>query len=132
MVEAHLRDAVALAEHFAWLEARIVDDGGAVTEVELDEHLQSRRRAQPGYVGPSFPTIAGCDGNGAVIHYRAEAATCKTIAAGSMLLVDSGGQYDCGTTDVTRTFHFGEPSAHQKAAYTRVLQARRAASSARL
>lgn len=64
----------------------------------------------------------GANANGAIIHYRAEAATCATINASTLLLVDSGGQYDCGTTDITRTMHFGTPSAHQRACYTRVLQ----------
>lgn len=65
---------------------------------------------------------AGCNGNGAIIHYRAKESTCATIDKDCMLLVDSGGQYECGTTDITRTFHFGTPSAHQKACYTRVLK----------
>lgn len=55
---------------------------------------------------------------------RAQPETCKTIDSSCMLLVDSGGQYDCGTTDITRTFHFGTPSSHQKDCYTRVLQVR--------
>lgn len=71
MVEAHLRDAVALCEHFAWFEEQM-EQGAKITECELDEHLTAQRRAQPGYVGPSFPTIAGCNGNGAIIHYRAQ------------------------------------------------------------
>ena len=124
MVEAHLRDAVALCEHFSWMEEQMLA-GATVTEVELDAHLTAQRAAQPGYVGPSFPTIAGCNGNGAIIHYRAEEGSCATIDKSCMLLVDSGGQYDCGTTDITRTFHFGEPTQHQRDCYTRVLQARR-------
>jgi Xaa-Pro aminopeptidase len=123
MIEAHLRDAVALCDHFSWFEDQM-ESGSSISEVALDEHLTSCRAAQPGYIGPSFPTIAGCNANGAIIHYRAQAETCKTIDASCMLLVDSGGQYDCGTTDITRTFHFGEPTAHQKDAYTRVLQVR--------
>lgn len=96
--------------------------GHTITEDEMDIHLTAQREAQPGYIGPSFPTIAGCNGNGAIIHYRAQKATAAMIDKTCMLLVDSGGQYDCGTTDITRTFHFGEPTSHQKACYTRVLQ----------
>lgn len=121
MLEAHLRDAVALCEHFSWFEEQM-EAGKQITEVELDKHLTAQRAAQPGYIGPSFPTIAGCNGNGAIIHYRAEPDSCATIDKSCMLLVDSGGQYDCGTTDITRTFHFGQPTQHQKNCYTRVLQ----------
>ena len=69
MVEAHLRDAVALCDHFSWFEEQM-EAGKEVTEVELDEHLTACRAKQPGYIGPSFPTIAGCNSNGAIIHYR--------------------------------------------------------------
>ena len=71
---------------------------------------------------PPTPPPPGANGNGAIIHYRAEASTCATVDASTLLLVDSGGQYDCGTTDITRTMHFGTPSAHQRQCYTRVLQ----------
>lgn len=121
MVEAHLRDAVALCKHFSWFEEQMVA-GAKITEVELDKHLTAQRAAQFGYVGASFPTIAGCNGNGAIIHYRAQEGNCATIDGDCMLLVDSGGQYDCGTTDITRTFHFGAPTPHQMDCYTRVLQ----------
>jgi len=127
MREAHLRDAVALCEFFSDHDARLAR-GEAVTEVAVDERLTGRRAAQPGFVEPSFPTIAGADGNGAVIHYRAKAETCRTATAGTLLLVDSGGQYDCGTTDVTRTVYCVGPGApprpppELRRAYTRVLQ----------
>lgn len=71
---------------------------------------------------PSTSWPPGANGNGAIIHYRAEAHTCATVDATTLLLVDSGGQYDCGTTDITRTMHFGTPTAHQRQCYTRVLQ----------
>lgn len=121
MVEAHMRDAVALCDHFSWFEEQM-EAGKRISEVELDEHLTACRAAQPGFVTCSFPTIAGCNGNGAIIHYRAQPGKCATIDKSCMLLVDSGGQYDCGTTDITRTFHFGTPTQHQKDCYTRVLQ----------
>lgn len=121
MREAHLRDGAALANFLSWLEAKIAG-GATVTECEVDEKLNACRAEQEGFFEPSFPTIAGANGNGAIIHYRPEPATCGTVDGSTLLLLDSGGQYDCGTTDITRTMHFGEPSAHQKRCYTRVLQ----------
>jgi len=123
MREAHLRDAVALAQFFAWLEAAMAE-GQTVTEASAAAHLASLRGAQTGFFEPSFPTIAGCGSNGAIIHYRPMEGSCATLTPGSLLLLDSGGQYDCGTTDVTRTVHLGpaSPSAAQRDAFTRVLQ----------
>ncbi|KAI8102026.1 hypothetical protein M9434_007086 [Picochlorum sp. BPE23] len=119
--EAHLRDGVALTKFLCWLEKTIAS-GKTLTEVEIDEHLTGYRAAQEGFIEPSFPTIAGAGPNGAIIHYRAQPGTCKTVDANTLLLVDSGGQYDCGTTDITRTMHFGTPTEHQKACFTAVLQ----------
>ncbi len=123
MREAHLRDAAALAAFFAWLEAAIAA-GTPLTEASAAAHLASLRGAQEGFLEPSFPTIAGVGPNGAVIHYRPVEGQCAALSAGGLLLLDSGGQYDCGTTDVTRTVHLGggEPSAAQRDAFTRVLQ----------
>ncbi len=84
--------------------------------------LTKRRAAQEGFVGRSFATIAGAGPNGAVIHYRAQPGTCRTVDKDTLLLLDSGGQYDCGTTDITRTVHLGTPSDRHKLAFTRVLQ----------
>ena len=98
--------------------------GASLTEVEVDEHLTARRSAQQGFVEPSFPTIAGAGPHGAIIHYRAQPGTCRSVDASTLLLLDSGGQYDCGTTDITRTMHFGQPTQHQRACFTRVLQVR--------
>ncbi|KAK2080907.1 hypothetical protein QBZ16_000761 [Prototheca wickerhamii] len=122
MREAHLRDAVALVGFLRWLEAELVVNGRSFTEVEIDEHLTARRAAQPGFVTTSFDTIAGAGPNGAVIHYRAEPGSARTVDAGTLLLLDSGGQYDCGTTDITRTMHFGAPSEHERRSFTRVLK----------
>lgn len=121
MREAHLRDAVAICDFLQWIEKEIA--GGAVLkETDVDEQLTARRAAQEGFIELSFPTIAGANGNGAIIHYRAEESTCATVDATSQLLLDSGGQYDCGTTDITRTMHFGTPSDHQKRCFTAVLK----------
>eukprot|EP00879_Flechtneria_rotunda_P015989 GHRR01016722.1.p1 GENE.GHRR01016722.1~~GHRR01016722.1.p1 ORF type:complete len:698 (+),score=235.84 GHRR01016722.1:303-2396(+) len=121
MREAHLRDAVAICDFLEWLGDKI-GSGGTLTEVEVDLELTGRRQQQQGFNEPSFPTIAGANSNGAIIHYRPQEGSCKTVDGNTLLLIDSGGQYDCGTTDITRTFHFGNPTAHQKRCYTRVLQ----------
>ncbi|GAB4814313.1 hypothetical protein N2152v2_001359 [Parachlorella kessleri] len=121
MREAHLRDGVALVGFLCWLDKTIAG-GTVLTEVQIDEELTARRRAQPGFVELSFPTIAGAGPNGAIIHYRAQPGSCRSVDASTLLLLDSGCQYDCGTTDITRTMHFGEPSQHQRLCYTRVLQ----------
>jgi len=121
MREAHLRDSAAMAQFFAWLEAEVAA-GRSVTEAEVGLKLIEVRGQQEGFIEESFPTIAGAGPNGAIIHYRAIAGADRSISADTMLLLDSGAQYDCGTTDVTRTMHLGEPSDHQCEAYTRVLQ----------
>ena len=90
--------------------------------MEVDEVLLNYRKQQEGFIEPSFPTIAGADAHGAIIHYRATDTTSNKIDNNTMLLVDSGAQFDCGTTDVTRTVHFGKPTATQKNAFTRVLK----------
>ena len=73
---------------------------------------------------PCCACCAGAGGNGAIIHYRAQKGSCKKVDKDTLLLLDSGGQFDCGTTDVTRTMHFGTPTDHQKMCFTRVLQVR--------
>ena len=121
-VEAHRRDGAALASFFHWLEQEVGSHHKQPTEYEISEQLEGFRAKQRGFFEPSFPTIAGEGCNGAIIHYRPEEGTCRRITQDSMLLLDSGGQYDCGTTDVTRTVHFGTPTAHQQECFTRVLK----------
>ena len=120
MREAHIRDGAALAAFFHWVEGVVGNE--TLTEVDVDRKLIEFRGQQEGFIEPSFPTIAGEGPNGAIIHYRPAEGTCREISGKSMLLIDSGAQYDCGTTDVTRTVHFGEPSDHQKECFTRVLK----------
>jgi Xaa-Pro aminopeptidase len=131
MRNAHERDAVALVSFFAWLEGALkggVDarTGGrldfALTEYSVSDVLESFRAAQERFVGLSFPTIAGMGPNGAIIHYRPEKDTAAPVTADGVFLCDSGAQYLDGTTDVTRTLHFGTPSAHERRCFTRVLQ----------
>lgn len=117
---AMVKDGVALTHLFMWLEETLLTRG--VKETELAEVLTNFRSQQDLYKGDSFPAIVGYKGNGAIVHYRAEEATCATIENEGMLLLDSGGQYLDGTTDITRTVCFGEPTAAQKKAYTLVLK----------
>eukprot|EP00210_Caulerpa_lentillifera_P005501 g5261.t1 len=130
MREAHLRDAIAIIEFLPWLEEQVAS-GKLITEVDVHNELTLRRSKQPGFKGLSFPTIAGANENGAIIHYSAKEGSCGTVDKNTLLLIDSGGQYDCGTTDVTRTFHFSTPSDHQKMCFTRVLQGHIALATAR-
>jgi Xaa-Pro aminopeptidase len=117
---AMVKDGVALVHTFKWLEEEI--QNRTVKETELAEKLAHFRSQQDSYKGESFAAIVGYKGNGAIVHYRAEEDSCAEIKAEGALLVDSGGQYLDGTTDITRTFHFDEPSDEFKEAYTRVLK----------
>lgn len=120
MNDCHRRDGVAMVRFMRWLEGQI--STGTLTEVTLDENLQAFRAMAPEFKGPSFSTIAGYGPNGAVIHYRAEEDTCLTVQPKGLLLVDSGGQYPDGTTDITRTFACGEMTEEEKKDYTLVLK----------
>lgn len=143
MRAAHVRDALVLARFFAWLEAaseRGVDTrlpgapplAFALTEFTAGAVLDAWRCAGPGCVSLSFETICGWRANGAVVHYRADEATAARIEGPGLLLVDSGGQYEDGTTDVTRVVCLGgDPTPHQRRAYTAVLQGHIALSRAR-
>jgi Xaa-Pro aminopeptidase len=124
MRQAHIVDGVAMANFMAWLEKTIVQEGRAVSEVEIDEKLTGFRAEQPGFQELSFPTIAGVGPNGAIIHYRASADSgiMRYLDTENPILIDSGGQYNYGTTDVTRTWHFGTPTPEFVDCYTRVLK----------
>lgn len=122
MRAAHRRDGAALAGFFAWLERRCRVEAVKVTEVDVDEEVTRRRAAQWGYLENSFDTIAGYGANGAIIHYRASPATAAVLGTSSLFLLDSGGQYVDGTTDVTRTVHLGRPTPAEKECFTRVLK----------
>lgn len=125
MRKAHVVDGVAMAKFVAWLEDKIVNKGDKVSEVEIDLKLTGYRAEQPGFVEVSFPTIAGVGPNGAIIHYRAseDSDILKYLDSKTPILIDSGGQYLYGTTDVTRTWYFGEkPDPEFVEMYTRVLK----------
>jgi Xaa-Pro aminopeptidase len=123
MRKAHIVDGAAMAHFMAWLEIEIVEKGRSVSEVEIDEVLTGYRAEQPGFLECSFPTIAGVGSNAAIIHYRAKPGDLmQYLDMTQPILIDSGGQYEYGTTDVTRTWHMGEATPEFKDVYTRVLK----------
>ncbi len=93
-----------------------------MTECSVSDKLEEFRSKQKDYISLSFDTIAGMGPNGAIIHYKPEPKTCAKVTSESLFLCDSGGQYRDGTTDVTRTLHFGTPTQKQKECFTRVLK----------
>jgi Xaa-Pro aminopeptidase len=122
---AHIRsameqDGAALCEFFAWLESALGQE--TVTELTIDEQLSAARARRPGFVSLSFSTIAAFNANGAMPHYRATEASHARIEGDGLLLIDSGGQYLGGTTDITRMIPVGAPSLAQKQDCTRVLK----------
>ena len=126
---AHVRrvmedDGAALCAFFAWLEDAIACcDTSPLNELMIDAQLLALRSQQPGFVSRSFGTIAAYNANGAMPHYRATPESFAQITGNGLLLIDSGGQYVGGTTDITRVVPVGQPSAAQKDDYTAVLQA---------
>jgi Xaa-Pro aminopeptidase len=134
MRACHVRDGAALCSHFAWLEAQLVRGSGGssssssssrgrgLDEVTVADHLEARRARETHFVGLSFETISSSGPNGAVIHYAPTRGACSAVTADELYLCDSGAQYLDGTTDVTRTIHFGTPTAHERRCFTRVLQ----------
>lgn len=125
---AHRRDGAALARFFAWLAEQPL---GSVGELQAEHVLESCRTEQNLYRDSSFTTIAGSGAHGAIVHYRATTATDRTLQGGELFLLDSGGQYLDGTTDVTRTVAIGTPTAEMRDRYTRVVKGHIALASAR-
>jgi Xaa-Pro aminopeptidase len=130
------QDGAAMAEFYAWFESAQAQTQGRekITEVTIDEKLTEARSRRPGFVSRSFATIAGFKANGALNHYRADVATAAVIEGDGLLLIDSGGQYLGGTTDITRVWPIGNPAAitaEQKRDYTLVLKGTIALSVAR-
>jgi Xaa-Pro aminopeptidase len=134
---AHVRaameqDGAALCEFFTWLDKTLADPQRArLTEVAIDHHITAARARRPGFVSPSFSTIAGFRSNGAIMHYRATEAQHSIIEGDGLLLIDSGGQYLGGTTDITRVVGVGSITAEHKRDFTLVLKGVIALSSAR-
>jgi Xaa-Pro aminopeptidase len=117
---AHRRDGAAVVRFLAWLEGAAA--GGALSEIAAVEALESFRRDTGMLKDVSFPTIAGAGPDGAIVHYRVTRKTDRLIAPGTLFLVDSGAQYEDGTTDITRTLAVGTPSEEMRDRFTRVLK----------
>jgi Xaa-Pro aminopeptidase len=117
---AHLRDGAAMVRFLAWFAKEA--PGGKLTEIDAVAALESFRRDTGILKDISFPTISGSGPNGAIVHYRVTKATNRTIGTGELFLIDSGAQYDDGTTDVTRTLAVGEPKPEMRDRFTRVLK----------
>lgn len=126
--EAHLRDGAAMVEFLAWLDAQ---DPSSQSEISAATALEGFRAATNQLKDISFETISGSGPNGAIVHYRVSTATDRPLSESEILLIDSGGQYVDGTTDITRTVSLGHPKAEERASFTAVLQGMIAISTAR-
>ncbi len=118
--EAHLRDGAAMANFLCWLDTEAPK--GGLTEIAVVKALEGFRRATNALHDISFDTICGAGPDGAIIHYRVTEDTDRQVKPGELLLVDSGGQYQDGTTDITRTIAVGEIGEDERRCYTRVMQ----------
>ena len=117
---AMLKDGIALVKFLKWLQPTV--EAGGQTEMSLDEKLTALRAEQDGFRGLSFDTIAGYEHHGAIIHYEATPETDISVEPKGVILIDSGAQYDDGTTDVTRTIALGPVTEEQRHIYTLVLK----------
>ncbi|XP_009792323.1 aminopeptidase P1-like isoform X2 [Nicotiana sylvestris] len=140
--KAHIRDGAAVVQYLAWLDKQMQEIYGAsgyfaeaeslsknklkdttrLTEISASDKLEEFRASKENFRGLSFPTISSVGSNAAIIHYSPEAETCAELDPDKIYLCDSGAQYLDGTTDITRTVHFGKPTPHEKACYTAVLK----------
>ncbi|MFT7623088.1 MAG: Xaa-Pro aminopeptidase [Myxococcota bacterium] len=126
---AHTRDGAALTRFLRWIDINAA--AGGIDELAAAEKLYGFRCQDPTLRDLSFDTISGSGPNGAIVHYRVSEATNRPLEAGNLYLVDSGGQYPDGTTDVTRTLAIGTPTAEMKDRFTRVLKGHIALGTAR-
>jgi Xaa-Pro aminopeptidase len=117
---AHIRDGAVMARFLAWFDKEA--PAGRLDEIDAASALESLRRDTGALKDISFPTIAGSGPNGAIVHYRVTRASNRKIAPGELFLIDSGAQYEDGTTDITRTLIAGQPSAEMRDRFTRVLK----------
>jgi len=121
--EAMEQDGAALCEFFVWLEQALAKRAATpLTELDIDREITAARARRPGFVSPSFGTIAGFRANGAIMHYRATEARHSMIEGDGLLLIDSGGQYVGGTTDITRVVGVGQITQAHKRDFTLVLK----------
>jgi len=119
MVNAHIEDGVALTKFLYWIKNSNIKN---LDELKVEKKLENFRKKNKNFLYPSFSTIAGSGPNGAIIHYRSNKVSNRKLNKEHLLLVDSGGQYKWGTTDVTRTISFNKPKRKFKELYTRVLK----------
>jgi Xaa-Pro aminopeptidase len=129
MRQAHVIDGVAVTRFLCWLDRH--DTHEALDELEVVRRLEDARLRHADYLGPSFATIAGSGPNGAIVHYRATEASSRQLAPQDILLLDSGGQYRYGTTDITRTVARGKPGDEFRQRFTLVLKGHIALAQAR-
>ncbi|KAL3527076.1 hypothetical protein ACH5RR_011732 [Cinchona calisaya] len=148
--KAHIRDGAAVVQYLVWLDKQMQELYGAsgyfleaesinkkemksarLTEVSASDKLEQFRASKEHFRGLSFPTISSVGSNAAIIHYSPDAKSCAELDPNSIYLFDSGAQYLDGTTDITRTVHFGKPTPHEKACYTAVLKGHIALGNAR-
>jgi Xaa-Pro aminopeptidase len=127
---AHVRDGVAVTRFLAWL--AVEGRTGRATELKAMEQLEAFRRAGDHFRDTSFTSISGAGPNGAIVHYRSTPETNRRIEPDMLYLIDSGGQYLDGTTDITRTIAIGRPTAEQRDRFTRVLKGHIAIATARI
>lgn len=119
---AHVKDGVAMVKFLKWIKEAVRDTEHPIDECDAADYLDARRREQEGCFDLSFGTIAGYNGNGASAHYSAKRGSCAVLRPEGMIVVDSGGQYLDGTTDITRTIVLGPLTEKMKKAYTLVLK----------
>ena len=117
---AMLKDGIAMVKFLKWLKSAV--EAGNETEMSLDDKLTSLRAEQPLFKGKSFETIVGYEAHGAIVHYEATPETNIPVKPHGLVLIDSGGQYQDGTTDITRTIALGDTTPEQRTAYTLVLK----------
>ena len=120
MRDAHLKDSAAFVRTWDWLQQQLAAGRTDLTECTVADKIEEFRKQMPGFVELSYETIAGSGANGAIVHYD-PAGICSSVNSSAVLLVDSGGQWLNGTTDTTRTVHFGTPTQFEKMAFTLVL-----------
>ncbi len=119
MKDVHIQDGVAVTKFLFWIKNTKIDK---LDEIKVEKKLESFRKQNKNFLFPSFSTIAGSGPNGAIIHYRSNKKSNRKLKKNHLLLLDSGGQYKWGTTDVTRTISFNKPNKKTKELYTRVLK----------
>ncbi len=119
MIDAHIQDGVAVTKFLYWIKNSNIKN---LDEIKVEKKLERFRKLSKKFLYPSFDTIAGSGPNGAIIHYRSNKKSNRKLNKNHLLLVDSGGQYKWGTTDITRTISFNKPNKKIKELYTRVLK----------